>query len=167
MLEPRRGKSTVAHHQCLVSLSKPLTTIREPAVSEIDSYGVTFDHLVPADDFFPEVLQINLFEIDEDEDEGGFANKHLLFTVDLAEYIGKKILAVPRCCQKRNGTTDRTRVNGLTGEWVLGEQGVDRTAMRNLLVAWGVYSITKPEKRADSVPQAQTDTAPKDTAPKE
>ncbi|KID97583.1 hypothetical protein MAJ_06455, partial [Metarhizium majus ARSEF 297] len=33
----------------------------------IDYYGVTFDHLVPADDPDPEVLQINIFEMDYDE----------------------------------------------------------------------------------------------------
>jgi hypothetical protein len=32
----------------------------------IDYYGVTFDHLVPADDTNPEVLQINIIEIEED-----------------------------------------------------------------------------------------------------
>jgi hypothetical protein len=36
--------------------------------SFIDYYGITFDHLVPADDTDPEVLQINIFEI---EDDGG------------------------------------------------------------------------------------------------
>ncbi|KAK9445228.1 hypothetical protein VB005_00336 [Metarhizium brunneum] len=36
----------------------------------IDYYGGTFDHLVPADDPDPEVLQINIFEMDYDE---GFA----------------------------------------------------------------------------------------------
>lgn len=34
------------------------------------------------------------------------------FAVDPAEYAGKKVLAVPRCCQKRKGTTDRRRING-------------------------------------------------------
>lgn len=29
----------------------------------IDYYGVTFDHLVPADDTNPEVLQMNIIEI--------------------------------------------------------------------------------------------------------
>ncbi|PNH69907.1 hypothetical protein VD0001_g7027 [Verticillium dahliae] len=35
--------------------------------NEIDYYGVTFDHLVPADDPNPEVLQININEMDDDE----------------------------------------------------------------------------------------------------
>lgn len=75
----------------------------------IDYYGVTFDHLVPIDDTDPEVLQINIVEI---EDDGGvYANMYNPFDIDPAEYIGKKVLAVPRCCQKRKGTTDRRRVN--------------------------------------------------------
>lgn len=75
----------------------------------IDYYGVTFDHLVPADDTNPEVLQINIVEIEDDA--GVYANKHNPFEIDPKEYIGKKVLAVPRCCQNRNGTTDRVRVN--------------------------------------------------------
>ncbi|KAK8092300.1 uncharacterized protein PG998_014330 [Apiospora kogelbergensis] len=39
--------------------------------NEIDYYGVTFDHLVPTDDYFPEVLQINICEIDVDQGESG------------------------------------------------------------------------------------------------
>lgn len=39
-----------------------------------------------------------------DGDGGEYANKHLPFHVDAAEYVGRKILAVPRCCQKRKGT---------------------------------------------------------------
>ncbi|KID62955.1 uncharacterized protein G6M90_00g079560 [Metarhizium brunneum] len=62
----------------------------------IDYYGVTFDHLVPADDPDPEVLQINIFEMDYDE--GLYANTYLPFKVDPSEYTGRKVLAVPRCC---------------------------------------------------------------------
>ncbi|KAE9972752.1 hypothetical protein BLS_003910 [Venturia inaequalis] len=59
----------------------------------IDYYGVTFDHLVPIDDTDPEVLQINIVEI---EDDGGvYANMYNPFDIDPAEYIGKKVLAVP------------------------------------------------------------------------
>lgn len=74
----------------------------------IDYYGVTFDHLVPTDDLDPEVLQINIIEMDDDQ--GAYANEHLPFEVDPTEYTGK-VLAVPRCCQKRKGTQDRERVN--------------------------------------------------------
>lgn len=79
------------------------------SVSEIDYYGVTFDHLVPADDPNPEVLQININEMDDDE--GAYANKYLPFAVDWREFTGKRILAVPRCCQLRKGTTDQLRIN--------------------------------------------------------
>lgn len=75
----------------------------------IDYYGVTFDHLVPSDDCDPETLQINIIETDDDD--GAYANMHLLFPVDAGEYRGKKVLAVPRCCSKRKGTTDRARIN--------------------------------------------------------
>ncbi|TVY14154.1 hypothetical protein LARI1_G007782 [Lachnellula arida] len=75
----------------------------------IDYYGITFDHLVPIDDIDPEVLQINIMEI---EDDGGiYANKYSRFRIDPADYTGKKVLALPRCCQTRKGTTDRRRVN--------------------------------------------------------
>lgn len=35
----------------------------------------------------------------------------MLFYVDPDEYTGIKVLAVPRCCQKRRDTQDRGRVN--------------------------------------------------------
>jgi hypothetical protein len=76
--------------------------------SYIDYYGVTFDHLVPADDPNPEVLAISIFEVNNDG--GAFANKNLLFRIDPAEYK-KKVLAVPRCCQVKKGTQDRQRCN--------------------------------------------------------
>jgi hypothetical protein len=82
--------------------------------SYIDYYGVTFDHLVPADDPYPEVLAISIFEVDNDG--GAFANKHLLFPVDPTEYTGKKVLAVPRCCQVKKGTRDRNRINDEVAE---------------------------------------------------
>ncbi|KAI1123643.1 hypothetical protein F5Y10DRAFT_251330, partial [Nemania abortiva] len=78
-------------------------------VNEIDYYGVTFDHLVPADDLDPDVLQINICETDYDG--GEYANKYLPFPVNAADYTGQKVLAVPRCCQKRKGTQDRGRIN--------------------------------------------------------
>ncbi|CAG8979566.1 hypothetical protein HYALB_00011920 [Hymenoscyphus albidus] len=75
----------------------------------IDYYGVTFDHLVPPDDPDPDVLQINIVEIEDDN--GVYAKRYNPFDIDPTEYIGKKVLAVPRCCQKRKGTTDQVRVN--------------------------------------------------------
>ncbi|KPM43319.1 hypothetical protein AK830_g3286 [Neonectria ditissima] len=50
----------------------------------IDYYGVTFDHLVPSDDVDPEVLQINIIDIEDDE--GEYANESLPFSVDPAEF---------------------------------------------------------------------------------
>lgn len=80
----------------------------------IDYYGVTFDHLVSAEDSNPEVLQINIIDIEGDN--GAYGNEWLLFTVDPVDFIGKKVLAVPRCCQKRKGTQDRWRVNALVDQ---------------------------------------------------
>ncbi|KAI1340551.1 hypothetical protein F5Y15DRAFT_42942 [Xylariaceae sp. FL0016] len=82
---------------------------KEVPHKSIDYYGVTFDHLVPQDDTNPEVLQINIIETDKDD--AAYANEHLSFVVDAAEYRGQKVLAVPRCCQKKKGTQDRGRVN--------------------------------------------------------
>lgn len=82
--------------------------------SHIDYYGVTFDHLVPADDPNPEVLALSIIEVDNDG--GAFANKYLLFPVDPTEYTGKKVLVVPRCCQVKKGTQDRERCNSLVAE---------------------------------------------------
>ncbi|KAJ5965120.1 uncharacterized protein N7479_004996 [Penicillium vulpinum] len=84
----------------------------------IDYYGVTFDYLVPANDTNPEVLQINIIEVEDDN--GAYPNTWLLFAVNPAEFIGKKVLAVPRCCQKRKGTQDRWRVNALVDQRVHG-----------------------------------------------
>ncbi|KAI3551308.1 hypothetical protein CSPX01_01225 [Colletotrichum filicis] len=77
--------------------------------SDFDYYCVTFDHLVPMAEADPEVLQINIIEVESDQ--GKTANEYLRFPVDALEYAGKKVLAVPRCCQKRKGTTDRASVN--------------------------------------------------------
>ena len=77
----------------------------------IDYYGVTFDHLVTTGDADPEVLQINIIEMNDDQ--GRYADEHLRFAVVMSEYRGKRVLAVPRCCQSRKGTQDRGRVNSM------------------------------------------------------
>jgi len=88
--------------------------IQTDAYSMIDYYGVTFDHLVPPDDPNPEVLQINIVEIEDDA--GLYAIKCNNFEIDPADYIGKQVLGAPRCCSKRRGTTDRIRVNESVNE---------------------------------------------------
>ncbi|KAI6081867.1 hypothetical protein F4821DRAFT_16937 [Hypoxylon rubiginosum] len=87
----------------------------------IDYYGVTFDHLVSKDTLSPEVLVINIIEVDDYNggiyaDGGKFANEVLSFSVDPIEYTGRKVLAVPRCCQKKRGTQDRKLINGQVEE---------------------------------------------------
>jgi hypothetical protein len=80
----------------------------------IDYYGVTFDHLVPADDTNPEVLQINIIEIEDDA--GVYAKRYNKFVINPADYIGKQVLGAPRCCSTRNGSSDRKRVNDAVNE---------------------------------------------------
>ena len=53
-------------------------------------------------------------------DSGVYANAGLSFAVDLADIIGKKALAVLRCCQKRKGARNRWRVNALIDQRVHG-----------------------------------------------
>ncbi|KAI9669426.1 MAG: hypothetical protein M1831_000462 [Alyxoria varia] len=81
---------------------------------DIDYYGVTFDYLVAEGENDPEILTLDLVEMDYDG--GEFASEVLPFQVKPEEYTGKKVLAVPRCCQKRKGTQDRGRINGEV-EW--------------------------------------------------
>ncbi len=61
------------------------------------------------------VLFINIIELEVEEGyyAGGeqFANELLLFSVDKSEYIGEKVLAVPRCCQLKKGTMDQRLIN--------------------------------------------------------
>jgi hypothetical protein len=56
----------------------------------------------------PEVLVINIIEVDNDggeyADGGIYASEVLPFPINPIEYIGKKVLAVPRCCQYKKGT---------------------------------------------------------------
>jgi hypothetical protein len=98
----------------LQSLSNPLLTAQLILTFDgrkVDYHIITFDHRVPPGDLDPEVLQINVNEVEQDG--GADANKYLLFSVDPEDYARKNVLTVPRCCQKSKGTTDRARVNEL------------------------------------------------------
>lgn len=90
-------------------------------ITHFDYYGITFDHLVPVSDPNPEVLQINIIELEAtkgDYAEGlNYAKTYLRLAVEPDDYIGR-ILAVPRCCTTRKGTTDRRRVNDGVAERV-------------------------------------------------
>jgi hypothetical protein len=59
-------------------------------------------------------VAISIIEVDNDG--GAFANEVLSFAIDPTEYTGKKVLAVPRCCQVKKGTQDRQRWNDLVAE---------------------------------------------------
>ncbi|KAJ5707559.1 hypothetical protein N7488_007360 [Penicillium malachiteum] len=79
------------------------------ATREIGYYSVTFDHLVPADDIMPKLFQLNIMEVENDGVT--YANEWLWCPVDPAEYIGKKVLAVPRWCQNRKSSQYRWSLN--------------------------------------------------------
>jgi hypothetical protein len=76
---------------------------------------VTFDYKVPENNTNPEVLAINIIELEEESGDYAngidFAQKYLRLQVNAEEYIGTKVLAVPRCCQWKKGTQDRGRIN--------------------------------------------------------
>jgi hypothetical protein len=59
-------------------------------------------------------VAISIIEVDNDG--GAFTNEVLSFAIDPTEYTGKKVLAVPRCCQVQKGTQDRQRWNDLVAE---------------------------------------------------
>lgn len=77
------------------------------------------------------MLQINIFELENNDgpfkDGVPYANRYLQFAVDAADYTGKKVLAVPRCCQKRKGTQDPARVNESVAERDVQEKGSARS----------------------------------------
>ncbi|KAK2744017.1 hypothetical protein FQN57_004470 [Myotisia sp. PD_48] len=83
--------------------------VETPTVFIIDYYGVTFDHLVPAKDTYPETLQINIIEVEDDE--GKSASKYLPFEVDPSDYVGKKFLLYQDAVKKGRGLQIR---RGLT-----------------------------------------------------
>ncbi|EQL03258.1 arginine deiminase type-3 [Ophiocordyceps sinensis CO18] len=104
--EPRLGDAVVKDEYLGWVVENPMT--------RVDYYGVTFDHHVPTGDSDPEVLQINVIEVEDDD--GAYANRWLPFQVDASTYRGQSVLAVPRCCQKRKGTQDRRKVNESVAE---------------------------------------------------
>ena len=79
----------------------------KPWEHTIDGYGITFDHLVPDDDDDPETLMLNVVD-PSDPEEAAYVK------FDLAPYLtgpDSTVLLVPRCCQLRQGTTDRKGIN--------------------------------------------------------
>jgi hypothetical protein len=76
-------------HNCWNGCLILLETDHHP-FSHIDYYGITFDHIVPADDPDPEVPAINIIEVDNDggvyADGGKYANDVLLFSVNPTDY---------------------------------------------------------------------------------
>ena len=93
------------------------------------------------------MLQINIIELETDSGPfahgGAYANEYLLFTVDLADYAGKKVLAVPRCCQKRKGTQDRARVNSSVAERDARMKGIN-TSVTGILLASPCLPASQP-----------------------
>lgn len=67
-----------------------------------DYYGVTFNYFLPANDANPEMLHINIIELEAKyglyANGLNYADETLLFKVKLLCDLGEKVLAVPRCC---------------------------------------------------------------------
>jgi hypothetical protein len=87
----------------------------------ISTTMVSLDYRVPPNDLDPEVLVVNIIEVDNDggyADGGKYANEVLLFPVDPNDYTGRQVLAVPRCCQHKKGTQDRRLITGLVAKRV-------------------------------------------------
>ena len=100
-------------------------------------------------------MTINIIEIEADD--GEYANEVLPFTINAADYIGKKILAVPRCCQHRKGSQDRKRVNGSVAQRRALDQGIDRKLMEMVLMGNGLLFNGPPKViRNDPVPRPPT-----------
>ncbi|KFA48719.1 hypothetical protein S40293_11452 [Stachybotrys chartarum IBT 40293] len=79
----------------------------EPWEHVVDGYGITFDHFVPDDDEDPETLMMNIY----DPSDPASAQ---LAKLDLGPYSTSStptVLLIPRCCQLRQGTTDRKGIN--------------------------------------------------------
>jgi hypothetical protein len=77
-------------------------------MDSIDGYGITFDHFVdPAEDNDPDTLMMNVFDPSDPE-------VATYLKLDLDRYTPSPesfVLIVPRCCQLRQGTTDRKGIN--------------------------------------------------------
>jgi len=76
-------------------------------MDSVDGYGITFDHLVPECDNDPETLMMNVCDPSDPQ-------AATYFKLDLSRYnTGPEsfVLLVPRCCQLRQGTTDRKGIN--------------------------------------------------------
>ena len=58
-------------------------------------------------------------------DGGKYANEVLLLSANPAEYTGKKILVVLRCCQHKKDMQDRGRINSEVAE--RGSKTVERS----------------------------------------
>jgi hypothetical protein len=118
----------------------------------MDYYGVIFDHLVDGRDHNPEVLQLSIIELKEDQgpfaDGVKYANDCLKLVIDPVDYVGKRVLVVPRCCCHRKGTQDRGRINGcvadrgmrLVGKW-LAENGQTDWRLFDFCLSACVYSF--------------------------
>ncbi|KAI6303409.1 hypothetical protein MCOR34_006701 [Pyricularia oryzae] len=82
-------------------------TDSHPRYRGFDYYGVTFDHLVPAGDTDPEVLDINIIELEAKDglyaNGLDYANETLSFKLDPLSDLRAKVLAVPEVLSKAQG----------------------------------------------------------------
>ncbi|KAI1113676.1 hypothetical protein F5Y14DRAFT_417459 [Nemania sp. NC0429] len=85
----------------------------------LESYAITFDHLLgPDDEDRPETLMLTIMNPND-------PSRADLIKIDKRPYTSGPepvLLLVPRCCQARNGTTDRRRINREVREAKLPEE---------------------------------------------
>ncbi|KEY68341.1 hypothetical protein S7711_10424 [Stachybotrys chartarum IBT 7711] len=66
--------------------------------NEIDYYGVTFDINIPPDEYFPEILQINILEIEADQ--GEYANECLPFMIERQTTLARRSWRCPGAARR-------------------------------------------------------------------
>ncbi|EJT79086.1 hypothetical protein GGTG_04175 [Gaeumannomyces tritici R3-111a-1] len=90
-----------------------VTTLKWPQ-DQYKVYAVTFDHLIPPDDDDPQTVCPIIYELEEKGPESDVAhvNERVLFPVGPVDYVRKRVLAVPRCCQTHTGADDDYRISG-------------------------------------------------------
>ncbi|MCJ1259360.1 hypothetical protein MMC24_007197 [Lignoscripta atroalba] len=104
------------------------------------SFAIVFDHFVPSSDVDPEVLQLNIID-SQDQAQLQKYFKSIIIDRHDPKYFDS-IIAVPRCCQTRVGSTDRGRVNDEVNDQkernknnalVLRNRGLDEEAVARLI----------------------------------
>lgn len=129
-LDNRGGSTTRVRQRAPILVRESRKLTRSSCIGLIHYFRVTFDHRVPEDDVNPEVLVINIIEVDDGggayADSGIYASEVLLFSINLEEFTGRRVLAVPRCCQKKKGTRDQRLINNQAAERDIETNAINR-----------------------------------------